>query len=42
MITPCFRVSAADDTGVEHEGEPGNTSASPAHEGSGSFWFWPR
>ena len=41
MITPCFRVSAVDDTGVEHEGEPGSSSASPAHEGSGTFWFWP-
>jgi hypothetical protein len=40
-IAPCFRVTAVDDTGVEHEGEPGNSSESPAHEGSGSFWFWP-
>ena len=41
MITPCFRVTAVDDTGVEHEGGPGSGSASPTHEGSGSFWFWP-
>ncbi|MGH3149144.1 MAG: hypothetical protein ACRDOB_00220 [Streptosporangiaceae bacterium] len=41
MITPCFRVSAVDDTGMEHEGEPGNASGSPACEGSGTFWFWP-
>jgi hypothetical protein len=30
-----------DDTGAEHEGGPGNGSGSPAHEGSGTFWFWP-
>jgi hypothetical protein len=41
MITPCFRIAAVDDTGVEHEGYPGTASASPAHEGSGAFWFWP-
>jgi hypothetical protein len=41
MITPCFRVTAVDDTGVEHEGGPASESASPGHEGSGSFWFWP-
>jgi hypothetical protein len=41
MITPCFRVTAVDDTGVEHEGEPGNGSRWPTHEGTGSFWFWP-
>ena len=41
MITPCFRVTAVNDTGVEHEGGPGSGSASPTHEGSGSFWFWP-
>jgi hypothetical protein len=41
MITPCFRVTAVDDTGVEHEGEPGNGSGWPTHEGTGSFWFWP-
>lgn len=45
MIAPCFRVTAVDDTGVEHEGGPGSGSASPAYEGSGLFWFgpqWPR
>ena len=36
-----FRVTAVDDTGAEHEGGPGNSSGSPAHEGSGTFWFWP-
>jgi len=41
MITPCFRVTAVDDTGVEHEGGPGSSTVSPAYEGSGSFWFWP-
>jgi len=41
-ITPCFQVSAVDDTGVPHEGKPGNASASiSAHEGTGTFWFWP-
>ena len=41
LIAPCFRVTAVDDTGAEHEGGPGNSSESPAHEGSGTFWFWP-
>jgi len=41
LIAPCFRVTAVDDTGAEHEGGPGNSSVSPAHEGSGTFWFWP-
>ena len=41
MITPCFRLTAVDDTGVEHEGGPASGSASPAYEGSGLFWFWP-
>ncbi len=42
MITPCFRVTAVDDTGVEYEGQPGNSSASiSTYEGSGAFWFWP-
>jgi len=41
LIAPCFRVTAVDDTGAEHEGGPGNSSGSPAHEGSGTFWFWP-
>jgi hypothetical protein len=40
-IAPCFRVTAVDDTGVEHEGEPDNSSGWPTHEGSGSFWFRP-
>ena len=41
LIAPCFRVTAVDDTGGKHEGGPGNSSGSPAHEGSGTFWFWP-
>jgi hypothetical protein len=40
-ITPCFRVTAVDDTGVEHEGYPGNSSSSSTYEGSGAYWFWP-
>jgi hypothetical protein len=40
MITPCFRVTAVDDTGVEYEGVPASASASPAYEGNGTFWFW--
>jgi len=41
-ITPCFQVTAIDDTGVPHEGKPGNASASiSTHEGTGTFWFWP-
>ncbi len=42
MTTPCFRLTAVDDTGVEHEGGPASGSASPAYEGSGLFWFWPQ
>ena len=41
LIAPCFRVTAVDNTGVEHEGGPDQSSGSPAHEGSGTFWFWP-
>ena len=41
MIAPCFRVTAIDDTGVKHDGVPDSSSYSPAHDGSGSFWFWP-
>ena len=41
MITPCFQVRAIDETGAEHDGIPGSWRGSPAHEGSGSFWFWP-
>ncbi|HEY2268151.1 MAG TPA: hypothetical protein VGI96_36425 [Streptosporangiaceae bacterium] len=41
LIVPCFRVTAIDDTGVEYEGEPGNGSWSPGHEGSIAFWFSP-
>jgi hypothetical protein len=41
MITPCFRVTAVDDTGVKHEGALGSSSQSPTYEGSGDFWFWP-
>jgi hypothetical protein len=41
MIAPCFRVTAVDDTGAQHEGGLDSSSGSPAHEGSGAFWFWP-
>jgi hypothetical protein len=41
MIAPCFRVTAIDDTGVKHHGVPDSSSHSPAHDGTGSFWFWP-
>ena len=41
LIAPCFRVTAVDDTGAEHEGGPGHGTVSAAHEGSGAFWFWP-
>jgi hypothetical protein len=41
MIAPCFRITAVDDTGVEHEGIPDSGSYSPAHDSTGSFWFWP-
>jgi hypothetical protein len=41
LIVPCFRVTAVDDTGVEHAGGPGHGSGSPAHESSFAFWFWP-
>ena len=41
MIAPCFRVTAIDDTGVKHDGVPDSSSYSPAHDGTGSFWFWP-
>jgi hypothetical protein len=41
MITPCFQVTATDDTGVAYEGEPGSGSWSASYEGRGTFWFWP-
>jgi hypothetical protein len=41
LIAPCFRVTAVDDTGAEHEGGPGHGTVSAGHEGSGVFWFWP-
>jgi hypothetical protein len=41
LIVPCFRVTAADDTGAEYEGVLGNGSWSPGHEGSIAFWFSP-
>ena len=40
-ITPSFRVTAVDDTGVQHEGMPDSSSHSHAYDGTGSFWFWP-
>ena len=37
-----FRVTTVGDTGVQHEGEPGNASASiSTYAGTGTFWFWP-
>lgn len=41
LIVPCFRVTAVDDTGAEHQGGPGNSSGSSGYEGSSAFWFWP-
>jgi hypothetical protein len=41
VIAPCFHVTAIDDTGAEHQGEPGNISMSRPDEGSGLIWFWP-
>jgi hypothetical protein len=42
MITPCFRVTATDDTGAEYEGSLSRGSASVATlEGNGTFWLWP-
>jgi hypothetical protein len=41
VIVPCFRVTAVDDTGVEHEGGLGHGTGSPGHEGTVTFWFWP-
>ena len=41
LITPCFRVTAVDDTGAEYEGAPGDGTWSPAHEGRVAFWFLP-
>jgi hypothetical protein len=41
-ITPCFLVTATDDTGAEYEGNLSRCSASAATlEGSGTFWLWP-
>jgi hypothetical protein len=35
-----FQGHRVDDTGVQHQGEPGNASASiPTYEGTGRFWF---
>ena len=41
MILPCFRVTAVDDTGLEHQAMPDSASFSPACDGTGSFWLWP-
>jgi hypothetical protein len=41
LIAPSFRVTAVDDTGAAYEGAPGDSTGSPAHEGSGAFWFSP-
>ncbi len=41
MITPCFRVTAVDDTGMEHKGVRQSGSELPTHEGRNSFLFWP-
>ena len=34
-------LSITDDTGAEYEGAPRGGTGSPAHEGSGTFWFSP-
>lgn len=39
MITPCFRVTAVDDTGAQYCGEIVSSSQFPTHEGSGACWF---
>jgi hypothetical protein len=41
MITPCFRVTAIDDTGLEHKAVHQRGSEFPTHEGRHSFLFWP-
>jgi hypothetical protein len=41
MITPCFRVTAVDDTGMQHRGVHQSGSEFPNHEGRNSFLFWP-
>jgi hypothetical protein len=41
MITPCFRVTAVDDTGMEHKGVRQGGSELPTHEGRNSFLFLP-
>jgi hypothetical protein len=41
MITPCFRVTAVDDTGMEHKGVRQSGSEFSTHEGRNSFLFWP-
>ena len=41
MITPCFRVTSVDDTGMEHKGVRQSGSEFPTHEGRNSFLFWP-
>jgi hypothetical protein len=41
VITPCFQVTAVDDTGAEHEGKPWSVGAWHTYEGSGAFSFWP-
>jgi hypothetical protein len=41
MITPCFRVTAVDDTGLEHKGVRQSGSEFPTREGRNSFLFWP-
>jgi hypothetical protein len=39
MITPGFRVTAADDTGAEYWAVLATGSEYPTHEASGSYWF---
>jgi hypothetical protein len=41
LITPCFRITAVDDTGAEYEGADGDGAGFPGHEGIGAFWFSP-
>jgi hypothetical protein len=42
VITPCFLVTATDDTGAEYAGSLSRCSVSVATlEGNGTFWLWP-
>jgi len=41
LITPCFLVTAIDDTGVQHEGQRGSGAWSFTHEANFVFHLWP-